>query len=242
MSLFSTIFEGVINEVKAEDAYNRFYSSMPKKDFEKITGGEPEIDKFVQFLLNTVRDGLSTVDEAAQANSEFKSADPLVRQNILNAFRAGEYETANEVLVNLQYLKEGGFINKNKFAKQGYIKVAENDEWLVTCTTNYMANNHYFGHTKWCTASDRLGRYDGYLMYKRYGCNGNSLLMQFTRKGTKGETYQAEVDGVPDGGMRVSTICNIEDEQISDAKRFKGQYMVQVFDGAIRKLSFQKRK
>ena len=232
MSLFSTIFEGVINEVKAEDAYNRFYSQMPKEDFEKITGGEPEIDKFVQFLLNTVRDGISSVDEAAQANKEFKTADPLVRQNILNAFRSGEYESAQEVLVNLQYLKEGGFINKKKFAKEGYVKVAENDEWLVTCTTNYMANNHYFGHTKWCTASDRMGRFDGYLMYKRYGQDGYSLLMQFTKKGTNNETYQAEVDGVSQGSIKVSTICNIEDEQISlnDLKRIVGPIVDEVLN------------
>lgn len=218
MSLFNVIFESVINEVKSDDAYNRFYSSMPREDFDKITGGAPEIDKFVQFLLNSVRDGLSTVEDAAQANEEFKAADPLIRQNILNAFRNGEYETAKEVLINIQYLKEGGFINKNKFAKEGYIKVAEDDNWLCTCTTNYMANNHYFGHTKWCTASDRMGRYDGYLMYRRYGENGNSLLMQFTRKNTKGETYQAEVDNVIDGNPTVSTICNIEDEQLTLAK------------------------
>ena len=215
MSLFNAIFESVINEVKSDDAYNRFYSSMPREDFDKITGGAPEIDKFVQFLLNSVRDGLSTVDEAAQANEEFKAADPLIRQNILNAFRNGEYETANEVLINLQYLKEGGFINKNKFAKEGYIKVAEDDNWLCTCTTNYMANNHYFGHTKWCTASDRMGRYDGYLMYKRYGHDGNSLLIQFTRKGTKDETYQAEIDFLEQGEIYVNTICNIQDDSIS---------------------------
>ena len=215
MSLFNAIFESVLNEIKSDDAYARFYSSMPREDFDRITGGAPDIDKFVQFLLNSVRDGTSTVEEAAQANEEYKSADPLIRQNILNAFRNGEYETAKEVLINIQYLKEGGFINKNKFAKEGYIKVAEDDEWLVTCTTNYMANNHYFGHTKWCTASDRMGRYDGYLMYRRYGENGNSLLMQFTRKNTKGETYQAEVDNVIDGNPTVSTICNIEDEQLT---------------------------
>ena len=106
MSLFNAIFESVLNEIKSDDAYDRFYSSMPREDFDRITGGAPDIDKFVQFLLNSVRDGTSTVEEAAQANEEYKSADPLIRQNILNAFRNGEYETAKEVLINIQYLKE----------------------------------------------------------------------------------------------------------------------------------------
>ena len=192
MGLFNMVLEGVLNEIRAEDAYNRFYSSIPKEDFIKITGGEENIDKFIQFFLNCVRDGKSTVDEVVEAITAYKSADQLIKQKIKNKVSSGEYEDAAEVTYDVKYFSSGGAVlSRKKFAKEGYIKLGENERWICTCTTNYCANNHYFGSSHWCTASDRMGRYDGYRYFKSYGPASNCALIQFRWKGQV-EPYNGE--------------------------------------------------
>ena len=79
MGLFNLIFESVINEIRSEDAYARFYNSIPKDVYDAITGGQENIDKFIQFFLNCVRDKKSSADEAVEAINAFKEADQLVK-------------------------------------------------------------------------------------------------------------------------------------------------------------------
>ena len=226
MSLFGKICEGIINEIDASKAYERFYTSIPKEDFYRITGGETNIDKFVQFILNAVRDDDYSVDKAAEIVKAFKEADPLIRQNIINGFNNGEYVSPDEIAIDLEYLKNGGVVNKNKFAKEGLVVLAKDDKWTITCTTNYLANTHYFGYTKWCTASDRAGRYDGYEMFKRYTDGGDHILIQATSNADKNETYQMEVARPNQqfsnfeyaDGSYFEQVCNKEDDSISGTK------------------------
>lgn len=193
MSWLKNIYESIVNEIGADDAYRRFYSSIPREDYDYILGGDPAPDKFIQFVLNCVRDGSNDKEEARETIDKFKKSDELIRQNILQKFKTGEYEDCVDILSDINYFSSGGAIlSRKKFAKEGYIKVKENDHWLVTCTTNYTASNHYFGDTHWCTASDRDGEYDGYNMFKNYTTtedyesgkkNCTSVLFQFTWKG-----------------------------------------------------------
>lgn len=237
-SLFNTILESVINEVKTDFAYEKFYNSIPREDFDRIVGGAPDIDKFIQFLINSVRDNNSSVDEAAEAAEEYRTSDPLIRQAVKNSFEKGEYENAKEVLTDIKYLKSGGVINKNKFAKQGYIKVAENDDWIITCTTNYLANNHYFGDSRWCTASDRMGRYDGYEMFCNYAKESGALLFQATNKKDRDKMYQIQVrvnsdyDDEDVINPTVDCICNKADvrESYLDVKSEVGDILPETIE------------
>lgn len=190
MSWLKNIYESIINEISAEDAYNRFYSSIPREDYDKILDGDPAPDKLMQFILNCVRDGNATTEDAVDTVKKYKSANELVRQNVLAKFRAGEYEDLLDMDLDISYFSSGGAVlSRKKFAKEGYIKIKETEKWLMTCTTNYTASNHYFGMSHWCTASDRDGDYDGYRMFLRYTdadskkINGDSsVLFQFKWK------------------------------------------------------------
>lgn len=169
MSWLKTIYESVVNEIGADDAYNRFYSSIPREDYDAILNGDPAPDKFMQFALNCVRDGKATKDEAIETIQKYKNADELVRQNVLNKFRNGEYEDLVAISADIDYLSSGGAVlSRKKFAKEGFFKIKETDKWVLTCVTNYTASNHYFGDSHWCTASDRDGEYDGYSMFLNY--------------------------------------------------------------------------
>lgn len=217
MSWLNTIVEGILNEIGAEDAYNRFYNSIPRDKYDEILDGETNVDKFMTFILNGVRDNLCDAEDAIQAVRAYKQADPLVRQAVLNNFRNGEYDSAVDVFHDINYLSHGnGVVNKKNFAKKGYIKLGGSDKWLVTCTTNYLANSHYFGTTHWCTASDRQGDYDGYEMFLRYAVNAGSVLIQFSNKSDEEEKYQVQC-GMPynDGIPNTDEICDFQDRRVS---------------------------
>lgn len=183
----SIIDESLLLEITADQAYEKFYSTMPREDFDAIIslGDKPDKpDKWIQFFLSQVRDRKCSVKKACNIINAVKSCDNLVRQKIKNKFATGEYSSVEDILNDLSYFSNGGTIlSKKSFAKQGIEVIKENERWVVTCTTNYTANNHYYGieGARWCTASDRNGMFDGYAQFGNYTNGG--VLIQFKWKG-----------------------------------------------------------
>lgn len=170
MSWLNQIYESVLTEITADEAYPRFYQQkMSREDFDRILDGH-EVDKFYRFFLDCVRDGKSSVEEAVHAIRKFESCDnSVVKQRIIEKVRNNQYEAVIDLDSDLNYFLNGGTITSRKqFAKDGYYTLGKTDRWLVTCTTNYTANNHYYGKSHWCTASDRFGKYDGYHYFRSY--------------------------------------------------------------------------
>jgi len=183
MSWLNNIYKSIINEISAEDAYKRFYGSIPREDYDRILNGDPAPDRFMQFILNCVRDNKSTADDAVEVISQYKPLPSDAKQKIQMAVKSNDFQNLDDLLACIKNLASGGsFVSRKQFAKKGLITVLETDDEIVTCTTNYQANNHYFGKTHWCTASDREGKYDGYEMFKRYSMNRDSILLQFRSK------------------------------------------------------------
>lgn len=183
MSWLNGIVESIVNEISADDAYRRFYSSIPRVDYDRILDGDPAPDKFMQFILNCVRDGKDDAEDAVDAVKQYKSLSPEIRQRIQMGVKNGQYDSILDMISQMTYFANGGgIVSKKQFAKKGYIKIKETEDWIVTCTTNYMANNHYFGDSHWCTASDREGEYDGYKMFLRYSKEDGDILLQFRSK------------------------------------------------------------
>ena len=195
MSWLNNIYKSIINEISAEDAYKRFYGSIPREDYDRILNGDPAPDRFMQFILNCVRDNKSTADDAVEVISQYKPLPSDAKQKIQMAVKSNDFQNLDDLLACIKNLASGGsFISRKQFAKKGLITVLETDDEIVTCTTNYQANNHYFGKTHWCTASDREGKYDGYEMFRRYSMNRDSILLQFRSK-KKTLPIQKDADG-----------------------------------------------
>ena len=106
----------------------------------------------------------------------------------------------------------------------GLVELYEDDRYKVTCTTTYEANRHFFGNTSWCTASDRFGRYDGWIYFLEYVFDLTSgdvedeyenLLTDYTVEAilvqvldkTNNETYQIQLMADCEAGQ----ICDSKD-------------------------------
>ena len=225
------LVEMMLNEITADQAYDKYYNTMSREDFDRIVSlsTKPDKpDKWIQFFLSAVRDGDSDVDTACETIEAVKNADNLVRQTIKNKFAQGEYEHVDDIATDVEYLGQGGTIlSRKSLAKQGLKILKENERWVATCTTNWTANNHYFGKegARWCTASDRNGNWDGFKMFYDYS-NGGALI-QFKWKGeVEAENYPA-----------ATSIREYMDNPFDEEKGFIGNKILErdhIFQVAIR--------
>jgi hypothetical protein len=85
-------------------------------------------------------------------------------QNLKN----GEYDDVLDMEQGLNELSSQGVDTSKSFQKNGLITLVDNENYCLTCTTTYEANHHFYGKSKWCTASDRFGRNDGWKYFVTY--------------------------------------------------------------------------
>ena len=241
MSWLKNICEGILNEISPDEAYPKYYSNMSREDFDRVLGGERNVDKFYRFFLDCIRDNGESVDSAVFAIRLYNESNDVVRQRVLNKLRTGEYETIEEFRTDLEYFNGGGtVVSRKQFAKEGYHSLYRNERWAVTCTTNYAANNKFFGNSHWCTASDREGRYDGYGMFRRYSINDSSVLVQFMWRGQVAEKNNEDItnEDLANGIKPITPKFDDEEGYVAEIiePRYRG-FQVQIrVDGTTRQI------
>lgn len=145
-------------------------------------------------------------------------------------FDKGEYKSPTDIIRDIDFFVKNGVMTNKSMQKMGYVILYDDEKEKLTYTTTYEANHHYYGHTKWCTASDRMGRYDGWLYFLYYTLNSidytnvndlkdaylegkleseeaSSTLFQYINK-QNNKTYQLQV--LKAG--QVKQICDEEDQ------------------------------
>ena len=210
MTLFEEI-SGMLTEISAEDAYAKFYNKVPKEEFDKIVNAYGKFDAFVKFILKGLMEDLLSTEECLEIIEKYKALENKARIMISDKIKSNEYTTPDDLIYDLDHQDELVKNTKSGLSKNGYAVLYENENWILTCTFTYEANHKYFGHTQWCTASDRMGRFDGYVYFKRYSLIHNAALFQITSKKNKNEVYQAQVDA----DLHFDEICDIYDNRVT---------------------------
>lgn len=237
--MFNNIVESVLNEISAEDAYVKFYSDIPKKIFDELLtmyGGK--FDFLFKFVVNNLKESPvgSNFSYAKSFLQLYKTIENNVRITFLNRLKNGEYEDLVDAIQGIKDIQEQGVSTVKTRQKEGYVEIYNDDNYLLTATLTYESSQHFYGKSKWCTASDRFGRYDGWYyflsyifqldcvrtdnVYNNLGTDKYPLeciLVQFTDK-TKDETYQAQVGK----NGHIGQVCDFEDESV-DTQEFEEQ-------------------
>lgn len=240
MGLFENIVENVLCEISANDAYEKFYSKIPKETFDQIVnayGGK--FDAFIKLLLSGIIDGsLTGINSVLHCIKCYKGIENKARIYISNKIKNKEYSDASELYYDVISAYKGKIqiISPKELYTNGLVTVAENDKWKITCTLNYQASHHFYGNSKWCTASDRFGRYDGFEFFSKYitDLNGSwdddkwdepdneaiCCLIQFVDKSNMAHTMQAQINLNGD----IETVCDFNDEELDE------EILVSVFE------------
>ena len=173
--MFSKIVESVLNEISAEDAYNKFYNVLPRENFDKLVseyGGK--FDNLMKAILNDIKSCIypkeceEKFSKAYKFIKDYKSVSNEVRIRFNQNFKNGEYEDLYDMEQGLYELNVNGVDTLKTIQKLGLITLLDDDNFRITCTTTYESSHHFYGKSKWCTASDRLGQYDGWKYFISY--------------------------------------------------------------------------
>lgn len=244
MTIFDLIVEEVLNEISPEQAYENFYNKLPREDFDKIVSANGKFDGLVKFLLNEYMEKNTTFEECIELIKAYKSIDNKARITISDKIKKKEYESLDEFIYDLTHTEEITRLSKSSLIKNGYVEIARLGNWVLTATLTYEANKKHFGYTQWCTASDRLGNYDGYMQFKNYTIDSDSSLIQLTNITNKGETYQLQINKFGNFGQ----ICNVKDNSMSgaDIKQILGynnfESLIKIIDDNYREWIINTRK
>ena len=231
--MFDYIVESVLNEISAEDAYVKFYSNIPRNVFDEllsIYGGK--FDFLFKFVLNNIKEAPTIIifDYAKTFLNMYKNAENNVRMEFLKRLKNGEYDDLADAVNGINEIQKNGVSTTKTMQKDGYVELYNDNNYLLTATLTYEASQHYYGKSKWCTASDRFGRYDGWYYFlsyifrldyvrsdKIYNNLGTSMyplecvLVQFTDN-KKNKTYQSQVGKDNFYGQ----ICDFADNSVDE--------------------------
>lgn len=169
--MFNSIVESVLNEISAEEAYAKYYSDIPKDVFDgllEIYGGK--FDALFKFVLKSINDYItpSMIDDAKLFLKKYKGVGNNTRIEFLKRFKNGDYEDLVDAMQGLQEIEKEGVSTVKSRQDEGYIELYNDDNYLLTATLTYEANQHFYGNSKWCTSSDRFGKRDGWFYFLSY--------------------------------------------------------------------------
>ena len=213
----------ILSEIKAEDAYSRFYADkLPKEVYEKVMTGTPNMTPLhklaLDHLVKLYADGNENVgDRLINTVSNFwANASEEARQYAIKMCKDGAEELksdANLFKTAIEKIGEMKSHTENSYSSRGLEVLYESENIRVTCTKSYTSSCKNFGGSHWCTASDQFGDYDGYLMFKRYTSDG--ILVQFYSKHNEDFSFQVQYQFANNGQTKFECACNWEDEGIT---------------------------
>ena len=235
--MFNEIVESVLNEISADDAYNKFYKDkFQYNDFKKLVDSYGKFDNLMKAVLKSMIENNDNFGLAFSFIKKYKEAPNEVRIEFNNRFKKGEYEDLLDMEQGLADIQENGVDTIKSFQEEGLVNIYYDERYLLTCTLTYEASKHYYGKNKWCTASDRFGRYDGWVYFLKYlfydlssqydddddnfylhikeNSTPDSILCQLTDK-EENETYQFDYSGSDDFMNGIGTVCDSNDSPIS---------------------------
>ena len=208
MTIFDLIVEDTLNEISPQQAYENFYSSIPREDFDKIVNAFGKFNAFVKLLLKFVINNEISTEECLEIISNYKKLDNNSKIIITNNIKNNAYTNADDLIYDISHTEDIVGETRVGLVNNGYDIIGKTEHFIITVTSTYEANAKYFGHTSWCTASDRLGRYDGYEQFLNY--TNNSALYQITSTTNDKIAFQIQIYR----NGHFGTMCDIEDDSV----------------------------
>lgn len=75
--MFDSIVESVLNEISAEDAYNKFYNFIDRNEFNQIvTANKGKFDKLVRFIMDSIK--ANEIDSFIEKAKKIKNNDLFI--------------------------------------------------------------------------------------------------------------------------------------------------------------------
>lgn len=197
--IVSAFKKAMLNEISSADAYNKFYKDkVSPEQWNAFMAGAPTMTPLHKLAIDVMfkeYDGWNQ-QLAEKVPEVWNKLDGEGRQYVIDMIngwkKRGRNPSFYSLLRFLETTEKMPYHTEMKFADNGLIKIYEDDDVLVTCTTSYSASKKYYGDSHWCTASDIAGRFNGFKMFCDYTTEGYSCLVQFISKKNRQLSIQCQ--------------------------------------------------
>lgn len=134
--MFSKIVESVLTEISAEDAYNKFYTDLPRYEFNsllEIYGGK--FDLLIKTILKSIKEEANGKNlpvlfvSARKLLQHYKSVPNEVRIKFNQNLKNGEYDDVLDMEQGLNELSSQGVDTSKSFQKNGLITLVDNENY-----------------------------------------------------------------------------------------------------------------
>lgn len=216
---------GGINEISAQDAYNKFYSEkISSEKYKELMAGAPTMTPLHKIALDFFTEGMWDDELAQNIAKLWTSGNENAKKYVLDLLPKTPEEKHGIGLYYIKNLVRKALEAKNHteegFSQNGYHILKDGINYLFTCTTSYSASKKHFGMSHWCTASDVGGRYNGFKMFGQYtgaddedGCSdGYAILVQMVNKNDTVDSLQIQL--YDDGCF--GDICKFDGSRAND--------------------------
>ena len=168
----------ILNEIRVDDAYNKFYADVDRDLYDVITLGSKNllnISKFILYCLE--RDPGVDVDNNRDAfiqkcneiGEAYKQLSNEKQIEVNDEAKNGKFRSFDALYRHIMSIANNDApVEGLTYGPKGLIIIEKNDEYEITATPTYASNTGNFGWTSWCTASDICGRYNGYMYFAQY--------------------------------------------------------------------------
>lgn len=172
----------ILNEIKTDDAYKRFYSNIDRNVFDAATLGSKNLLGVSKFILDCIKnepnadlDNSVIIQKCNEIGEAYRQLSNEKQIEINNNVKERVYNSLddlyNHIVKSAEDTKE---VKGLTYGPKGLIILYDSDDIRITATPTYASNAANFGWTSWCTASDTCGRYNGYEYFVNYTFDTNA--------------------------------------------------------------------
>lgn len=169
----------ILNEIKTDDAYKRFYSNIDRSIFDAATLGSKSLLGVSKFILDCIKNEqnvdlddnaknaiIQKCNEIGEAYRQLSNEKQIeINNNVKERAYNSLDDLYNHIVKSAEDTKE---VKGLTYGPKGLIILYESNDVRITATPTYASNAGNFGWTSWCTASDTCGRYNGYEYFVNY--------------------------------------------------------------------------
>ena len=160
---YRIIVESLLLEMSVDDIYTKYYSNVPRQDFERIVKADPtskpnKMGKYSKWLLSLYMHGTLKVGDLTEAKECLECFNKYI--NRIEVKDINHYKSVRELYDVVapfmqdptQATSKTDALRKQKHEEA--VKVYEDDTWMVIVPLTQKASCIYGKGTKWCTAAE----------------------------------------------------------------------------------------
>ena len=198
---------GILLEISTEQLYNFYKDCMSEVDFYCIMGSDAKRTPIKGALLDGVKNGSVTKEDAKKISSAYDDLSPEQKQEFNVKLKKNNVNITDikALAQNLEEFKKN-INNGYKMLDSETVLLYQDDIWTIISPLSAEASHRHCANSRWCTAGSSYRHY-----FPVYSANKNACLIAFFNTKDKSKTFQIAIDE----NKYINNACDVYDAPVT---------------------------